>query len=692
MTDNNELTTSGPPPPASKGSRGRSILVALIACVFVFLDVEMFTLQRYQPSQMEYDNNQHSVVRQTQVIQRVQQQQLIDQLDLLRSNATVIVDGPVEIHFTVTIENSTTQQQRTNTNADINANAKANANADSGINETLATAVVEEINIDNPHFSEEIDASIYPRACMIHNTRRWLEGTRISNADTNMTDEYLDHLINTTRLLNHPDPITAMTICHRNSTFRSPTVITNWDLTNEDLLTEWQFRLTYLAIHHHMHKPALLELQARRDCGTPIPNVGNMDFECKNATFLVSNVASSGLGASFRLGAVASLWMGIATNRITVFINNSTVGPKFLRMPWPLAGCDRKDLQCFFLPPTPCVLTLEDIQNATVLPEENARDLRRSGVIKSEYQQQRILIVETRTNTPIGKYRIQIAVREGLYKNAMSMIDDISDPQQKAFLQTAAKRILDSDQLDGASKPTQLTGNFTHYGYTMKTTHFPHAFLLYAMRPNIAYQAWSNDIVATALPDDLDPNTVIGLPVRGSDKCRSESICLKYELYMELIQWTHDSMFKNSTKAIKVILTTEDGGIFNSTKAYQTRDDFPFEFLTNDQDVLQGSGAPRDYKDQADSVMLMTIVALKMQLHGRVVYGNCCSNFHLMLFDMLREGCGAHKSPILSCLQEHPDRRFNICCGWTRTDECDVTREEIKAKREVERKAADRYL
>lgn len=683
MTDNNEFTTSSPPPAASKGPPGRSILVALIVFVFVFLDVEMFTLQRYQPSQMEYDNNQHSIVRQTEVIQRVQQQQLMDQLDLLRSNRTVIVaDGPVEIQVTVTIENHTTQQQRTNTHS----------NANTSINTTIATAVVEEINIDEAHASEENNKTIYPQACMIHNTRRWLEGTRISNAETNMTDAYIDHLINTTRMLDHPDPITAATICHKNSTFRSPTVTTKWDLTNKDLLTEWQFRLTYLAIHYHMHNPALMELQSRRDCGIPIPHVRNMDFECKNAKFLVANVAPSGLGASFRLGAVASLWMGIATNRITIFINNATVGPNFLRMPWPLAGCDRKDLQCFFLPPTPCVLTIEDIQNATVLPEENARDLRRSGVIQSEYEQQRILIVETRTNTPIGKYRIQIAVREGLYKNAMTMIDDISDPQQKEFLQAAAKQILDLDQLDGASKPTQSAGNFSQYEYTMKTTHFPHAFLLYAMRPNVAYQAWSNEIVAAALPADLDPNIVIGLPVRGSDKCRSESICLKYELYMELIQWTHNSLFKNSTKPTKIILTTEDGDIFNASKAYQTRDDFPFEILTNDQDVLQGSGAPKDYKDQADNVMLMTIVALKMQLHGRVVYGNCCSNFHLMLFDMLREGCGAHKSPILSCLQEHPDRRFNICCGWTRTDECDVTREGIKVKMEVERNATTTHL
>jgi hypothetical protein len=152
---------------------------------------------------------------------------------------------------------------------------------------------------------------------------------------------------------------------------------------------------------------------------------------------------------------------------------------------------------------------------------------------------------------------------------------------------------------------------------------------------------------------------------------------------MELMQLTRNSLFKNASQPTKVILTTEDEAILKASKAYQARADFPFEFLTNDQDVLQGTGAPKHYQDKADQIMLTTIVALKMQLHGRIVYGNCCSNFHLMLFDMLREGCGVHRSPILSCLQEHPDRRFNICCGWSRNDECDATREAIRAAREA---------
>jgi hypothetical protein len=666
---------------------GRAVLLICLVFVGVFLNVGMMKkLNPYQALQEAFD----PIVEGNQPKER--QSQLRDLSD---NNLTSIPDGPTEIQplntteatvsatATATVASHQQEAVLTGTTRPIDEQVLAR---EADLNNTSAI-FAKEINLATANTETNgnaIDDSLFPRECTIHNTRRWLEGPRIGNADTNMTDDFVNSLVNVTQLIDRANAVTSTTVCHKDGTFRSPTPAATWDLTDEALLSEWQFRLTYLAIHYHMHKPALNELEARRSCGKALPTVSKMDFECKDAKFLVANVAASGLGASFRLGAVASLWMGIATDRVTVFVNHATVGPPFLQLPWPLASCERNDLQCFFLPATPCVLTLEDVQNATLLPEEHARDLRRGGEIHQKYQSQRILIVETRTNPPVGKYKIQEQVRNGLYKNAMELIEDIVDPARKTFLQAAAQRIKDLDSLEGSSPPKQMTGNFSEYSYSMKTTHFPHAFLLYTMRPNIHYQTLSNEIAALALPADLDPSMTIGLPVRGSDKCRSESICLKHELYMELMHWTHNLLFKNASQSAKIILTTEDEAILNASKAYQARDDFPFEFLTNDQDVLQGSGAPKNYNDKADQVMLTTIVAMKMQLHGRVVYGNCCSNFHLMLFDMLREGCGAHSSPILSCLQEHPDRRFNICCGWTKTDECDVTREAIRAAREAE--------
>jgi hypothetical protein len=95
----------------------------------------------------------------------------------------------------------------------------------------------------------------------------------------------------------------------------------------------------------------------------------------------------------------------------------------------------------------------------------------------------------------------------------MAMIEDVVDPARKAFLQAAALRIKDLDPLESSSRPKQVNGNFSEYGYSMKTTHFPHAFLMHVMRPNIHYQSLSNQIAAVALPADLDPGMTIGLAV-----------------------------------------------------------------------------------------------------------------------------------------------------------------------------------
>ena len=695
------------PLPTSKARPGRNLLIFLAVVVFVFIDFETTALNPYRyggAEESSYDS-QHALQQQQQqqqqhvedrIIQRMQQQQLIIQLDRMAgANTTAgVPDGLVEIEPTESISQNVTTTTTINVTAgvveEINIEEEKEA-VTVPVNNTKKrkhpflinntedeTAVVNASTDKTQHNAN--DVPLYPPECTMHNSRPWLEGTRISNAYTNMTDEFVYNLVNVTQLIHRADTITSTTVCHKDGTFRSQTPSTTWDLSDERLLSEWQFRLTYLSIHYHMHKPAMRELEARRACGHPLP-AAKMDFECKDAKFLVANMGKMGLGASFRLGAIVSLWMGIVTDRITVFVNHAKVGPRFLQNPWPLASCERKDAQCFFLPATPCVLTMEDVQNATLLEESMARHLRRGGSLPDSYNETRVLIAEP---SMIPSYTNSDKIRNALHRIASTMIDEIEESDWKVFLKAAAKRIQDVDaRLGNSTNPHPMFGNVTEYGYSMKDSHIPHACLLYVMRPNVAYQALSNEISAAALPANLDPEVTIGLPVRGSDKCRRESICLNHELYMELMHLTRNSLFKNASQPTKVILTTEDESILKASKAYQARADFPFEFLTNDQDVLQGTGAPKHYQDKADQIMLTTIVALKMQLHGRIVYGNCCSNFHLMLFDMLREGCGVHRSPILSCLQEHPDRRFNICCGWSTSDECNATREAIRAAREA---------
>lgn len=62
--------------------------------------------------------------------------------------------------------------------------------------------------------------------------------------------------------------------------------------------------------------------------------------------------------------------------------------------------------------------------------------------------------------------------------------------------------------------------------------------------------------------------------------------------------------------------------------------------------------------------MLSAMSSLKAQLLPRISIGNCCSNFHVLLNDLLSEGCGAASDNKFLCLQEYDDPALRVCCGW----------------------------
>jgi hypothetical protein len=148
----------------------------------------------------------------------------------------------------------------------------------------------------------------------------------------------------------------------------------------------------------------------------------------------------------------------------------------------------------------------------------------------------------------------------------------------------------------------------------------------------------------------------------------------------------------------KIILTSEDEEVLLQRASYQqAQNHFPLEFVVNEHDVAQGTGLPRRYKDRADDIMISSLAALQLQLLATTSVGNCCSNFYLVLLDLLRNGCGRHdhtysnkpdvnvpldSAPTLQCLQETPDPQFHVCCGWTRTDECNAVRKQFGEERE----------
>lgn len=140
------------------------------------------------------------------------------------------------------------------------------------------------------------------------------------------------------------------------------------------------FRLTYLAIHEHQHWHARKEARERMHC-EPKHGVGNFDYECPNAKFIVSDLRTEGMGHSLRYGAVSSLLLGLGTDRVVLYPT-----------PWIAASCkERHSHQCFFMPMTPCVITQEELDNAPLLSNGEVSQMRRTGVVDDKYKDKRVI-------------------------------------------------------------------------------------------------------------------------------------------------------------------------------------------------------------------------------------------------------------------------------------------------------------
>jgi hypothetical protein len=137
-----------------------------------------------------------------------------------------------------------------------------------------------------------------------------------------------------------------------------------------------------------------------------------------------------------------------------------------------------------------------------------------------------------------------------------------------------------------------------------------------------------------------------------------------------------------------VVFTSEAKNMIQDQRDFETNTtlnkDFPFsfQFLTNHKEMTPDSGFVKNIKRTVnftadEESMLSAVASLKFQLLPRVLLGNCCSNFHVLLNDFLVEGLGAASENTFKCLQEFEDPRVKICCGWHR--ECKRARAEALA-------------
>ncbi len=147
---------------------------------------------------------------------------------------------------------------------------------------------------------------------------------------------------------------------------------------------------------------------------------------------------------------------------------------------------------------------------------------------------------------------------------------------------------------------------------------------------------------------------------------------------MQFLQKRHGIPEKRPT----ILLTSEDESIIPMRIPYMQNASFNFSFVVNEQDRQPGGGRPERYEGQGDAVLISSLVAIQLQLQASVLVGNCCSNFHKLLFDFAAEGCGADPNIIYYCLNDmwdHPE--FMICCGWYKGELCTQIRTDYQTSR-----------
>jgi hypothetical protein len=220
-----------------------------------------------------------------------------------------------------------------------------------------------------------------------------------------------------------------------------------------------------------------------------------------NTKYLVSNIASVGMGAGFRMGALSTFLAGIAMNRTVVFINGGSknlTNPHFITGSWSVSGCkDRGDYQCYFLPLSPCVPSIKDLQQATVLDNKNdgrdtSKSVQKHGAFKDKnLENEKVVMMQGVT-----------------YLEVLS-----PDGQERVGrrLQALIQQQIDNKKLEVPKLILQRFGNasllgFKPYGeqrgvaYNQGSSILRPAALLYLLRPNSNFRGDVDAVVKKAVP------------------------------------------------------------------------------------------------------------------------------------------------------------------------------------------------
>ncbi|GFH56980.1 hypothetical protein CTEN210_13455 [Chaetoceros tenuissimus] len=218
----------------------------------------------------------------------------------------------------------------------------------------------------------------------------WLQNERFSNINEEIaTPEYVQNLILSTSPI---DTKGSKHILNQSLAIEDSPFIT-WEKTDARILAQ---RLIYLALHEHQHAPARKEALSRQkgynhDILTA-NKVGVFDYQCDPETkYLVHNHGSRVTGFAYANKGFLNLFLAaISSDRVLL-----SYKPR--RGNW-LVSCERSDLQCIFLPFTPCTITKDSLidsptKNVTTIDNGQFRTLLANGTLGEEYDDEKILVL-----------------------------------------------------------------------------------------------------------------------------------------------------------------------------------------------------------------------------------------------------------------------------------------------------------
>jgi hypothetical protein len=545
----------------------------------------------------------------------------------------------------------------------------------------------------------------FPDRCLPHNSERWIRGEKETTLlGGKLSPEEIEVIMEGPLHFDKLHSLFQETICHDQSPLKQ--VQTNHTVEPAPSLSFWQRtedwyqRFFYLAMHWKFHKPALPEYKARKQCqqdATLRPEmesflqqhkIGDLDFECPDAKFIVSPIGNIGFGALINTQVSMTILIALRTGRIPVFTAHSLYRWQRTDMdPWLLAPrlCDPRNLQCYYMPMTPCALLVEDVRNATRYGSDGKeqRWLKNHMNVPQDMSDHRIVAINSGLQTKPSETEDIRAIAADIVGELMEEWKKQQQQQQQQQLQAHAKLWSDDDW-----KAMELAKQWM----VDKTREDPSGLMrqmfVYFFRFNPHYKKVLRERMSALVPPSMHPAETVGIAIRGSDKCNKESTCLPFPRYMELVS---DVVYptlgiKPHEPRPRLIMTTEDPNVFNESLSFQQNASFPFQFLVNDQDNMQGSGFPRDFRNQGENTIVSSMTALQLHLSAGRVYLNCCSNFHAVIGTLLGAQCGAvrhgstfvnnHMStqniatqttpPVGFCLNNAKvvPQRYRICCGW----------------------------